>query len=145
MNEVELYDILLAFCYFSLPRRLTANYETEGRWQRTDNLQRNLLHDGGEEGLRVEESSEPDGRRQLKVRYPRLEFAHPQQQVRVPGRQAVHGRVGALQPRVWNGVQVQSVTQYLHVSRDRQLSLCITATHLTDSTPKSVTQSINKS
>ena len=37
----------------------------------------NLLHDGGEERLRVEESGEPDGGRQLEVPGPRLQFFNP--------------------------------------------------------------------
>ena len=40
-----------------------------------------LLHDGGEEGLRVEEASQPDGRGQLEVSYPGLELLYTQKQI----------------------------------------------------------------
>jgi len=108
--------------------RQARQYENPVKWR----WHSNLLHDGGEKWLRVEESTEPDRRRQLEVRYPRLEFSDSEQQIRIPRRQAVHRRVSSLQPRVWNCVQVQSVSQNLHVGSDCQLALKITASRLND-------------
>ena len=47
------------------------------------------LHDGGEEGLRVEESSQPDAGGQREVLRPDIELPDTQQQVCVPGGQCV--------------------------------------------------------
>ena len=48
-----------------------------------------LLHDGGEERLRVEEPGQPDGRRQGEVSRPRVQLLDSLQQVTEPDREAV--------------------------------------------------------
>jgi len=87
----------------------------------------NLLHDGGEEGLRVEEAGEPDGGRQLEVAGPTLQFLDSLQHVGVPLRQAVQRRVGALRPALGNHVHEQRVAERLHRRRDGQLALAAAA------------------
>ena len=86
-------------------------------------LARHLLHDGGEEGLRVEEARQPHGVGKLEVGHPALELLDALQQVGVPLGEAVQRRVGPLHPRLRNRVQEHRVTQILHLRRDRQLSL----------------------
>ena len=56
------------------------------------------LHDGGEEGLGVEESWQPDWTGQNKLRCPGLQLDHPEQKVGVPRRQAVQWSVGKATP-----------------------------------------------
>ncbi len=57
------------------------------------------LHDGRQEGLRVEEAAQPHRRGQAEVRRPRLELLDAEDEVCVPARQPVEGGVGPLGPR----------------------------------------------
>lgn len=81
------------------------------------------LHDGGEEGLRVEESCEPDHRRQTEVCGPRFQLLDPGQKVCEPQGQTGHGRVGSLGPLFRNRVQEDGVLKTLHVRGHSQLPL----------------------
>ena len=56
------------------------------------------LHDGGEEGLGVEEPSQPDAGGHVEVRHPTVQFTYPLQEVCVPDRQAIEGWVGSFGP-----------------------------------------------
>ena len=56
------------------------------------------LHDGRQEGLRVEEAREPDRAGEHEVSSPALQLGDPQQEVGVPGGQTVQGGVGQLGP-----------------------------------------------
>ena len=56
------------------------------------------LHHRREEGLRVEEARYPDGDGKDEVRGPALQLVDPEEQVGIPGRQAVQGSVGQLRP-----------------------------------------------
>ena len=56
------------------------------------------LHDGSQERLRVEEAGQPDGDGEAEVRGPALQLTDPEQEVGVPGGQAVQGGVGQLHP-----------------------------------------------
>ena len=86
-----------------------------------------LLHDGRQEGLRVEEAGQPDGGGQLEVGGPRLQLLDAEEQVGVPQAQGQEGRVGAFGPRLRHRVQEERVGQRLHVGRDGQLALQIEA------------------
>ena len=67
------------------------------------------LHDGGQEGLRIEEAGQPDGDGEVEVRGPALELADPQQEVGVPGGEAVQGGVGQLGPTWGNLGEEQKI------------------------------------
>lgn len=56
------------------------------------------LHDGSQEGLRIEESGQPDGDRQAEVGRPRLQLFDPEQKVGVPVGKAVQRCVSAGSP-----------------------------------------------
>ena len=81
------------------------------------------LHDSREEGLRVEEASQPDGCRHLEVSSPILELLDPQQEVCKPVGEVGEGGVGLCSPLGWNLVQKESILQVLHVSTDGQFTL----------------------
>ena len=72
------------------------------------------LHDGRQEGLRVEEPSQPDASRHAKVRHPAIQFADAQKQVSVPCREAIEGRVSSTGPRIWHFIEEEGVLKLFH-------------------------------
>ena len=56
------------------------------------------LHDSSEEGLRVEESSEPDAGRHVEISHPVLKVSDAKKEVDVPGGQPTQGGVGSFRP-----------------------------------------------
>ena len=81
------------------------------------------LHDGGEEGLGVEEAGQPDAGWHVEVRDPVFQFPDPQEEVSVPYRKAIEGWVGTLGPGVRDLVEEEGILKALHVSSDGQLAL----------------------
>ena len=71
------------------------------------------LHDGRQEGLRVEEPREPDGGRQEELVGPGLELYDPQEEVRVPGGQTVQRGVGQLAPARRDLNTVSGLNKYI--------------------------------
>lgn len=69
-----------------------------------------LLHDGCEEGLWVEESSEPDSSRKLEVRWPGLQLLHSQQKISIPCSQTIQGWISLLVPALWDKVHEESIS-----------------------------------
>ena len=81
------------------------------------------LHDGREEGLRVEEAREPDAAGHGKVGDPGLELMDAHEEVSVPGGQIVHGGVGTFGPALGDAVKEEGRLQSLHVRSDGQFTL----------------------
>ena len=72
------------------------------------------LHDGCQEGLGVEEPSQPDASRHAEIRDPAIQFADAEQQVGVPRGEAIEGRVGTAGPRVWHFIEEESILKLFH-------------------------------
>lgn len=81
------------------------------------------LHDGSEEGLGVEKTSQPDTSWHGEIRDPGVKFSDSHEEVHVPGCQAVHGGVRSLGPAVRHAVKEERVFEALHISRESQLTL----------------------
>ena len=86
-------------------------------------LARHGLHDGRQETLRVEEAAEPHHGRESEVGGPLLQLLDAEEEIGVPGAQAVETGVGTLDPCGRDLVQEEGVTQFLHVCGDGQLTL----------------------
>ena len=81
------------------------------------------LHDGGEEGLGVEEATQPDAGGHVEVGHPALQLLDAEEEVGEPDREAGQRGVGTLGPGVGHLVQKEGGLQLFHVRSDGQLTL----------------------
>ena len=86
-------------------------------------LSRHGLHDGRQEGLRVEEPGQPDAGWHVEVAHPGFQVLDPEQQVGIPGSQSVQRRVRSLGPALWHAVEVERILEVFHIRCNRQFTL----------------------
>ena len=72
-------------------------------------LSSHRLHDGSQEGLGIEEPSQPNASRHVEVRDPTFKLSDPKQEVSKPGRKTRQRWVSSFSPRAWHLVQEKRI------------------------------------